>query len=216
MTTNPIILAISFTIAITIHEYFHAWMANQLGDPTAKMRGRLSINPLAHIDLVGTIIVPLFLIIARFPFVVGWAKPVRFDPFNLDDPRKDAAKISLAGPASNLILALVFSIIIRIILTFSFPHTFIYELADSLITINLVLAFFNLIPIHPLDGGKIFIGLLPEDQAREADVFLKRYGIIILFLLIFPLFGGVSPILTVLWPIISFLRILLLPGAPVI
>jgi len=209
-------LIIAFLLAITIHEAAHAWMADRLGDPTARLMGRLTLNPLAHIDLYGTILFPLLLILLRFPIVFGWAKPVRYDPYNLADPRRDSALISLAGPLSNLTLAIISALALRIVLTPFSPFLFLSGFLSPLIWINIALAIFNLLPIHPLDGGKILVGLLPQKEAYEADVFLKQYGMIILFFLIFPIFGGRSFISLVIWPAISFLAGILIPGSPII
>lgn len=207
-----VIQIIAFLVAITIHEASHAWMAFRLGDPTGKVMGRMSLNPLVHLDPYGTILLPLVLILIRSPLVFGWAKPVQFDPYNLKNPRKDSAIISIAGPVSNFLLAILLSILIRL---FS-PNSFLFELISSTIVINIVLGIFNLVPIHPLDGGKIFIGLLPEKDALEADQFLRRYGTLILLFLIFPFVGGASPLFTVLSPIINFILSLLLPGNPLV
>lgn len=205
MSISIPVLIIAFLVAIIIHEAAHAWMADKLGDPTPRLTGRLSLNPLAHIDLYGTVLFPLLLIIMGSPIVFGWAKPVRFDPFNLKNPRRDAALISLAGPLSNLILATVLAIIVRII---SLP------LLYPFILLNVVLAIFNLIPIHPLDGGKVLVGLLPKKDAHEMDRFLNRYGILILFFLIFPFFGT-SPVFLVLTPVLRVILGILIPGDPI-
>lgn len=210
---------VAFVIAITIHEASHAWMADRLGDPTPRLMGRLSLNPKVHYDPIGTTLL-LVLVVMRaigipvIPF--GWAKPVRFDPFNLKNPRRDAALISLAGPISNFLLAIIFSIILRLTLSPFSPLILLATFMYPIIVLNVVLGLFNLIPIHPLDGGKIFVGLLPENEAEDADMFLRRYGTIILFLLIFPTFGGSSPIFTVLSPAIDFILNLLVPGNPLI
>jgi Zn-dependent protease len=210
---------LAFVIAITIHEASHAWMADRLGDPTPRVTGRLSLNPVVHYDPIGTTLL-LVLVVMRalgipiIPF--GWAKPVRFDPYNLSNPRRDSALISLAGPASNLILAIILSLFLRLTLSPFSPLSFLSGLFYPLIILNVILAFFNLIPIHPLDGGKILVGLLPQDEAHEADLFLRRYGIIILFLLIFPIFGGTSPIFFFLSPIINFALGVLIPGTPIV
>src|SRR3989344_8840740 len=160
-----ILWILAFAVAITIHEAAHAWMADRLGAPTPRLQGRLSLNPLVHYDPVGTTLLLglVFLRALGFPVIpFGWAKPVQFDPYNLKNPRRDSAIISLAGPVSNLLLAALLSLIARFLggATFLLP----------VITLNVVLAIFNLVPLHPLDGGKIFIGLLPEREAAEADL----------------------------------------------
>lgn len=214
-----IIWILAFAVAITIHETAHAWMADRLGDPTPRMMGRLSLNPLVHYDPVGTTLL-LVLVTMRamgipvIPF--GWAKPVRFDPYNLKNPRRDAALISFAGPFSNLSLALVLSVIVRLVSIPFSPFSLLSGILIPFIILNVVLAIFNLIPVHPLDGGKILVGLLPAKDAYEADRFLNKYGLIILFLLIFPVFGSVSPISFILSPVLSFVLNLLLPGTPII
>ena len=207
-----IALIIAFVIAITVHEAAHAWMSDRLGDPTARLMGRLSFNPLKHLDIYGTVLVPLFLIIARSPFVFGWAKPVMFDPYNLKNPKKDGALIALSGPLTNIILAAILSIIFHFLRNPFFPSFFITNLLIYTITINVTLAVFNFIPLHPLDGGKIFIGLLPDRDAIEAENFMRKYGLIILILLIFPIFGKTSPLNLIISPIINFILMLLLPG----
>ena len=207
---------LAFIIAITFHEAAHAWMADRLGDPTARMMGRLSLNPMVHYDPIGTTLL-LGLVILRaigipvIPF--GWAKPVRFDPFNLKNPRRDSALISLAGPAINLILASILSIALHLSTGFLLPTSIIASIFIPIIVLNVVLAIFNLVPIHPLDGGKIFIGLLPEREAADADQFLQKYGILILFFLIFPTFGGTSPLFLVISPIIDFVLGIFIPGS---
>ncbi|OGM17999.1 hypothetical protein A2685_00870 [Candidatus Woesebacteria bacterium RIFCSPHIGHO2_01_FULL_37_10] len=216
---NLIAWILAFIIAITIHEAAHAWMADKLGDPTARLMGRLSLNPLVHYDPVGTTLL-LGLVFMRslglpvIPF--GWAKPVRFDPFNLKNPRRDSAMISLAGPVSNLLLAALLSLILRLSLLPYSSFGLIFTLISPVITLNVVLAIFNLVPVHPLDGGKIFIGLLPRDQAEEADRFLTRYGMLILIFLIFPTFGGTSPLFSVIGPVINLVLKVLIPGNPLV
>ena len=189
-------------------------MSDKLGDPTARLMGRLTLNPIAHLDPYGTVLFPLILIFIGSPFIFGWAKPVSFDPYNLKNPRKDAALISLAGPASNLILAIILSVFLGLGIVAVNPLSFTYILLVSVIRLNVVLALFNLIPIHPLDGGKIFVGLLPEKDAHEADIFLKRYGMIILLFLIFPTIRGTSPLFLVLTPVLNFVLGILIPGTP--
>lgn len=216
MQISIVYLIVSFLVAITIHEASHAWMADRLGDPTARAMGRLTLNPLAHLDIYGTVLIPLILIFLGSPIVVGWAKPVEYDPYNLANPKRDAALISLAGPVSNLLIAALSSIFLRITISPFSPVVALSGLFYSLILINVGLAIFNLIPIHPLDGGKILIGLLPKKEAYEADIFLRRYGLILLLFLLFPIFGGSSLISTFLYPAINFVLRLFIPGNPVI
>ena len=205
-----IIWIIAFAITITIHEVAHAWMADRLGDPTARLDGRLSLNPIKHYDPIGTTLL-LVLVILRsmgYPIIpFGWAKPVRIDPYNLQNPKKDSALISLAGPLSNIALATILAVIVR----FS-PGEVVYNLFFPVILLNVALAIFNLVPIHPLDGGKVLVGLLPDKEARNLDLFLNRYGMVFLFMLIFPTFGGSSLISIIIYPVIKIFLNLLLPG----
>ncbi len=202
-----IIWILAFVVAITIHEASHAWMADRLGDPTARLMGRLSLNPLVHYDPIGTTLL-LVLSIMRalgapiIPF--GWAKPVEFDPYNLKNPQRDSALISFAGPASNLLLAFVVSLIAHF-----YPSMSIFVV--PFIILNVSLAIFNLVPIHPLDGGKILVGILPKKYAYDVENFLSRFGTILLFLLIFPTFGGSSLISSFISPVINLFLLLLIP-----
>jgi len=183
-------------IAITIHEFAHAWMADRLGDPTPQLQGRLSLNPLKHLDPIGT----LMLLFFRF----GWGKPVEFDPYNLRHPRRDAALISLAGPAVNLILATALSLVLK----FSGSPLFSIFLYP-VILININLAIFNLLPVPPLDGAKILYGILPADWADEYNDFMGRYGTILLILLIIPI-GDSSLAINLIMPVINGITKLLL------
>lgn len=205
--SNPlsfVFYILALFIALTIHEASHAWTADRLGDPTARLAGRISLNPLVHIDLYGL----LFL----FFFGFGWGKPVEYDPFNLKNPRKDSALISLAGPASNLLLAVLLSIVLRLFILFNLSGLFIIGslLLFPLITMNVLLGLFNLIPIHPLDGFAIVRGFLPREKAHEWDG-LRRYGMIFLLLLIIPLGNG-SMLSSFLQPLASFIINLLIPA----
>jgi Zn-dependent protease len=198
---------ICFAFTIIIHEVAHGWMANRLGDPTAKLLGRLTLNPIPHIDLYGTVLLPIFLMLIHSPFLFGWAKPVPIDPYNLKDPKKDSALISLAGPMSNMIIATLLAIIYRFV-----PNQIFSGLIFMVIQFNVVLAVFNLIPIHPLDGGKILVGLLPSNEAHKFDNFMNHYGLIILAFIIFPVLGGTSFVSYFLYPVVSFILNLLVPG----
>lgn len=183
----PLLLYIpTMLLALTFHEYAHGWVANRLGDPTAKVLGRLSMNPLVHIDLFGTVLLPLLLIISKAPFVFGWAKPVPVDPYNLQHPRKDMIWVGLAGPAANFILAFIAGMVIRLLnligIGFHAPFEVILLILTVFVLINLVFAAFNLIPVPPLDGSRLVAGLLPLSWAIPY-IRLERYGMMILILL---------------------------------
>ncbi|MCX6794343.1 MAG: site-2 protease family protein [Candidatus Gottesmanbacteria bacterium] len=207
---NLIFGLVALIVAITIHEFSHAWTAEHLGDPTPRLQGRLTLNPLPHIDLFGTILLPIILALSGTGFMIGWAKPVQFDPFNLRNPRRDSALISIAGPVSNILLAIVCSFILRLPLPL-----IISALIAQILVMNVVLAIFNLVPIHPLDGFKIVEGVLPEEQAHEWHQ-LERFGMIFLIFLLFPIFGGVAPIQRVISPVINFFLNIFLPATPLL
>jgi len=205
ITTNPLVFffwALGLIIAITVHEFAHALVADKLGDPTPRLQGRLTLNPLAHLDPMGTIM----LLIARF----GWGKPVQFDPYNLQEPKRDSMLIALAGPVSNMITAIALSLIIRLSPLISPTAGVLSQFLVPIIFLNVMLAIFNLLPVHPLDGGKILVGLLPDNLAVEVDDFFRRYGTIILILLILP-FTPWSPISSLISPAINFVLNILLP-----
>ncbi len=205
LSQNPLFFLtwiISLLVAISFHEAAHAYTADRLGDPTPRLQGRLTLNPLAHLDPLGTLMLVLF----RF----GWGKPVHFDPQNLRNPRQDAAIISLAGPVSNLALATIASLITRFLLP-----AYLAPLLYPFIFLNVGLAIFNLVPIHPLDGSKIILGLLPLDLAFEWQAIMQRFGTLILILMILP-FSGTSPIIALISPIVQFLIHLLIPDSPLI
>lgn len=192
--TNPILFiiwAVGLVLALTIHEYAHAAAADRLGDPTPRAMGRLTLNPRAHLDPLGTILI----LVVGF----GWGRPVEFDPYNLRNPRRDSALIALAGPASNILFAIVLSAVMK---TVSLP--FITTLFPFLILMNISLALFNLVPVFPLDGEKILKGFLPTELAVEYDNLMRQYGTLILIMLLLPIAGGTSPISALISPAINF------------
>ncbi len=204
-----LIWLIALTIAITVHEFSHALVADRLGDPTARLQNRLSLNPMSHYDRVGTTMLLATSILRALgaPIIpLGWAKPVEYDPYNLQNPRRDATLIALAGPISNLIIAALLSFILN---TFAMEILILSNLLAAIIVLNVSLAIFNLIPIHPLDGSKILVGILPSDIAYEYEVIMHRYGFLLLIFLIMP-FGGISPLSALINPAISFILNLLL------
>ncbi len=201
--------AVPILIAITFHEVAHGFVANRLGDPTAKMLGRLTLNPIAHIDIIGTILLPALLLIStNGQFVFGYAKPVPINPMNFSNPRRDMALSAAAGPVTNILLALVSVIILRLILaplgslapeflskTFFEPLKTIFFLSALY---NIVLAVFNMIPVPPLDGGRVLTGLLPTKHAISFEK-IEQYGFLIVILL---LVTGIAQ--SIIWPVIAF------------
>lgn len=209
-------------ISAVFHEYAHGWVAFRLGDNTARDAGRLTLNPLKHLDPVGSIILPLLLILSRAGFILGWAKPVPYNPYNLRDHKYGDLKVAIGGPATNFLLALIFGLVARFMplagslketlavgffqgdngyllsLTHGSMLSSLFVLSIIICFINLLLMIFNLVPIPPLDGSKILMAVLPYGW-REKFYRIEPYGIfIILFLLMFGLFS-------LLWPVLIFL-----------
>lgn len=187
-----IISFVPFMLAITVHEVAHGYVAYRKGDYTAKLMGRITMNPIRHVDPIGTILFPLMLAFSRSPVIFGWAKPVPVNAFNFKNPRKDMVLVSMAGPLSNILLAMAFALVFKILLlifgpTVLFNSQFLAPLAGMLVVglkISIYLGVFNLLPIHPLDGSHILEGLLPADKARVYSR-MDRYGGIILIALLF-------------------------------
>jgi Zn-dependent protease len=174
--------------AITVHEVAHGWMAKKYGDNTASALGRLTLNPIKHIDLLGTIILPGLLLITGTGFIFGWAKPVPVDPRHFKNPRRDMAIVALAGPVANLLMAVGWALIARVGVAIgmqmeSVSLPLIYS-GIAGISINLVLALVNLLPIPPLDGSRILTGILPHYWAWQYNR-LERFGFIILLVLLY-------------------------------
>lgn len=203
-------IVIAIVMAVVIHEFCHAWMATYLGDPTAKYLGRLTLNPLAHLDPVGTIM----LFIAGF----GWGRPVPFSLKYLKNPRVDAALIALAGPLSNLVIALLFAFPYRYLFldgldlaSASAVTVFLFKLIKTIIDLNLILMVFNLLPIPPLDGSKIFALLLPGDYIVKLYRYRNiGYGILLLLVFSHYLFGINILGQYILGPALDFLRNIIL------
>lgn len=190
MGADIIFLIAILVVSVILHEVSHGFVANWLGDPTARLEGRLTLNPVSHIDPMGSVVLPSILVLSGSPFLFGWAKPVPYNPYNL---RKGGiwaeAMVAGAGPAANIVIALIFGLLIRV---GALPEA-ASSLAISIVFINILLAIFNLIPIPPLDGSKVFQRLLPTSIAfqyerlrtvLEHNMFLG-FGVIIIFILLF-------------------------------
>jgi Zn-dependent protease len=208
--------ALPVLFAITLHEVAHGWVARARGDHTAEMLGRLSLNPFKHVDPMGTVVVPLVMLVLG-GFLFGWAKPVPVAMRNLKHPRRDMALVAIAGPMANFAMALGWGLLLKLALSTD-PQEGIWLgvalMCRAGIVINLVLMVLNLIPLPPLDGGRVLTGLLPEAQARQLDR-IEPYGLLILILLM------VSGVLgrIMMWPLIlsgdALLSILHLQGVPI-
>ncbi|MBK1673545.1 site-2 protease family protein [Ectothiorhodospira shaposhnikovii] len=215
------IWALPVLFAITLHEASHGWMAKQLGDPTAKMLGRLTANPIKHIDPVGTIAVPIGLLIFTAltpapPFVFGWAKPVPVNTRNLRNPQRDMAIVAAAGPTANLLMALFWALMIKIGLmlqgTFDWAAVPLIYMGMAGITINILLMVLNLLPIPPLDGGRVVAGFLPARIAARYER-LEPYGLVIvlgllltgvLWAILLPVFGFIVGLIQTLFALPSW------------
>ncbi len=178
-----VVYAPSFLLALILHEFAHAWVADKLGDPTPRFMGRLTLNPLKHLDPIGTVAIVLFM--------VGWAKPVPVNPRNFKDPHRDMMWVALAGPLTNLFLAAISAVLLKMLLFVSLYSLFsnsiiipLFRMLEVSVLINITLAIFNLIPIPPLDGGRILSGLLPANIALLLSR-VEPYGMMILIFLIF-------------------------------
>jgi len=190
MNFQDIIFVVVLIISIILHEISHGYAADKLGDPTARLQGRLSLNPLVHIDWIGSVILPFFLVISGAPFVLGWAKPVPFNPYNMKNPKWGGVIVALAGPLTNIVIAILGAITLQL---FTFSPEVIFFVTSIIIT-NIALAVFNMVPIPPLDGHHLLYALLPT-HLNSIKSFFRRYSFIIL--IVFVMYGWkfISPII---------------------
>lgn len=179
---EKIIFVVILIVSVVIHELAHGYAADKMGDPTPKLAGRLTLNPLAHLEWFGSVILPAMLVLSGAPFVLGWAKPVPFNPNYLQNKKWGAALVALAGPVSNFVLAGIFSIFLR----FGDFSPFITSFFAGIVMVNIVLALFNLVPIPPLDGHHILFAVL-GNRFMQVQNFLKQYSMILV--IIFIMFG---------------------------
>lgn len=182
------VYALPVLFAITLHEAAHGYVARRFGDNTAHLAGRITLNPIKHIDLMGTIVVPILILVSASligagAFLFGWAKPVPVNFGNLNNPKKDIRYVAFAGPGANFIMALMWALMLKLILLTHFNEPFFLEMAKAGIVVNLVLAALNLLPILPLDGGRILFSFLPSSAAYSFSR-TEPYGMIILIALL--------------------------------
>lgn len=183
---------IILVFSVVIHEVAHGYMALKFGDSTAKNMGRLTLNPIKHISIMGSIIVPLLLLILPGNLILGWAKPVPYNPYNLKNRKWGEFWVAFAGPLSNILIGTIFILVIRLAPVLGLSPIFV-TLSFMVVLINFVLAIFNLIPIPPLDGSKILLNLLPTEHYDKINIFMQRWGLILVLFFVFfvwtPLFN---------------------------
>jgi len=195
-----IVLAI-LIVSVIIHEVSHGYAANYLGDPTARLSGRLSLNPVKHFDPVGSFLVPLASYLLG-GFILGWAKPVPYNPYNLRNARWGEVIVSISGPASNILIALFFGFIIRLAPDYGLINSNVLEVFAYVVVINLILAVFNMVPIPPLDGSKVLFGILPE-RFQYIRAFMERNWLLVIAIFIFFLWRFILPIVSWLFVTIT-------------
>ncbi|MDE2399560.1 MAG: site-2 protease family protein [Patescibacteria group bacterium] len=203
--TNAIFYVAILIMSVVIHEISHGFMAEHFGDKTARNAGRLTLNPLQHLDLFGSIILPAFLILSHAGFLFGWAKPVPYNPDNLSNRKWGTIAVAGAGVMANFFIAIVFGLILRFGISFTTSPGF-YFIVSAIVIVNLALAIFNLVPIPPLDGSRIFLSLLPESIYRSIEI-IERYSIILLVIFIVYFSNYLYPILAFLFHLITGLKI---------
>ena len=201
---DGIFYVIVLIMSVVVHEFSHGYTAYLLGDNTARLSGRLTLNPIKHLDLFGSVILPLLLIISKAGFVIGWAKPVPYNPANLRDEKKGTFLVAIAGILANLFIAVIFGLMIRFapyVLDVALLGQF-YKIASIIVLLNLVLVLFNLIPIPPLDGSKILFSFLPV-KYRYIENFLEKWGMFVLLFFIIFLWSRVSPLIFIAFQLIT-------------
>lgn len=205
---ESVITIIALIISIILHEMAHGYAANALGDPTARLQGRLSGNPLVHIDPLGSIIIPAILLFSNAGILFGWAKPVPYNPYNLNNQKWGEALVALAGPATNVLLAVIFAVIVRYADVVGLSDTFV-SIAGYIVYINVLLAMFNMLPIPPLDGSKILTAVLPygaQLKYKQFAQWVESYGLFAMFAFIFIFVQLIStPFFNMVGTIVGFL-----------
>lgn len=200
---NPIFYVVILIMSVVIHEIAHGYAALHFGDTTAKYKGRLTLNPLKHLDMFGSVILPLILVITHAPFLIGWAKPVPYNPENFrpEERRKGILWVASAGILANLALTILFGIVVRAGIYLGLP-TEVINLSGAIVLINIVLAIFNLVPIPPLDGSKILFSTIGYKSTRF-EAWFEKYSIFILLFFIFFLWDFLVPVVFFLFSLVT-------------
>jgi Zn-dependent protease len=188
-------------MSVVIHEVSHGYAANLLGDPTARIQGRLTLNPIKHLEFVGSFLVPVISYITG-GFIFGWAKPVPYNPYNLRPGRWSEALVAIAGPASNFALAIIFALFLRMGLMYGFLSTAAAYITSLIIFTNILLAIFNLVPIAPLDGSKLLYAFFPS-KMNQLRATYERYGFVLVLIFIFFFWQLVSPLVGVIYRLLT-------------
>ena len=203
--TNSIFYVAILIMSVVIHEVSHGFMAEYFGDDTARRAGRLTLNPLKHLDMFGSIILPVLLVLFKSPFMFGWAKPVPYNPNNLSNRKWGTISVAAAGVLANFSIAIIFGVIIRLSASYTLPVGF-YFITSAIVIVNLALGIFNLVPIPPLDGSKILFSFLPE-SAFSFILAYEQYSLILLLVFIIFFSDYLYPILAFLFHLITGLAI---------
>ena len=201
-----IIWAVPVLFAITVHEVAHGWLASRLGDQTAKMMGRITLNPIKHVDLIGTVILPLILLFIKSNFIFGWAKPVPVTWQNLKNPRRDMAFVALAGPVANLLMMILWGLLAKLVILTaagSMGSQLLLSMCGAGVLINIVLMVLNLFPLLPLDGGRVLSAMLPVSWAKKYSR-LEPFGLLIIIALL-----ATGVLGQIIWPIIEYIQTLI-------
>lgn len=203
--TEAIFYVAILIMSVVIHEISHGFMAEYFGDKTARNAGRLTLNPIKHLDLFGSILLPAVLVLTHAPFLFGWAKPVPYNPYNLSNRKWGTIAVASAGVMANFFIAIVFGLILRFGVSYTAEPGF-YFIVSAIVVVNLALGIFNLVPIPPLDGSRIFLSFLPESMHSTVEVF-EQYSIILLIIFVVYFSSYLYPILAFLFSLITGLAI---------
>lgn len=203
--TDAIFYILILIMSVVIHEISHGFMAEYFGDKTARLAGRLTLNPLKHLDPMGSIMIPAILVLTHSPFMIGWARPVPYNPDNLSNKKWGTIAVASAGVAANFFLAIFFGLILRFSVGANLPVGF-FTIVSSIVIVNIALGIFNLVPIPPLDGSKILFNLLPASLYSKIEL-IERYSLFLVLIFVIFFSGYLLPIMTFLFHLITGLAL---------